>query len=499
MRGKLVRFSYFARWRLNRFSVTRSETPPKPFWLLRLWNKTAAPFWMARLRRQLRHNYRDSVALQMHLVSNAIYRIEARGLENFTYRPSTIIACGHKRDMDVPIIIPLLYIFKKPSRRPDLKLMYLAARDDVFERGFLTLYFPWLDFLRPLIARSRLNRFFKMLQACPVKLPDEQTVNQLLHETWRLEGNLPLDEALGNEWQERLLGQVARPGQTIKDLIYQAPLKALGQYATPRMFKEPLAGRIRQRHYATTVQQLHFITRILERGGTLIVLPEGRVTPDGRFCKMRAAVIRLVLQTRVETRLLPINLTYDFMDTAKPNVTVLCGPEIDNLKHHSKNELAEIIRRKVAGLTCVTFSGLVSQSLIEAARVGTTRLDHRQLSDQVWNEGQALRARGLPLDRQLDDRPTFQARFERFIEYAYKQGGIFRPDLDHQTLQLDLEGLNRQECSKHTDNPVRYCYNELSELLETRQLPVAAPIEPAANVVSEFALASKRQARLTAG
>ena len=34
-------------------------------------------------------------------------------------------------------------------------------------------------------------------------------------------------------------------------------------------------------------------------------------------------------------------------------------------------------------------------------------------------------------------------------------------------IRLDRPALLRVECTKHTENPVRYCYNELTELLET--------------------------------
>ncbi len=493
MRGTTVRSSFFAR----RIRPATNQTTPVPVvrkaWPLRLWHKTAAPFWVARLRRHLRQLYRDTVAWRMFITSRAFYRVEIRGLENYSYTPSTIIACGHKRDMDLPIVIPRLFNRKgstnHPASRNAFKLMYVAARDDVFEAGFLMIYFPMLDFLRPVLGRISIERLFKRIQACPVKLPDEQTVNQLLHETKRLEGNLPVEKALDLEWQTRLLGKKAhRSGLTLNDVIYSAPLKVLSQYATPRMFREPLASRIRHRHYNTTVQQLHYITRILEKGGTLLVLPEGRVTPDGRFCKMRAAVTRLVLQTRVESKLLPVNLTYDFLDTIRPSVTMLVGPEIANLKTLTKNELTELIRHRVASLTCVTFSGLVSRELIRAVQAGEISLDIEQLRAEIWQEVQRLTRLGLPLDRQLTSRRSFDQRFERFLVYGRSQKEFLYPAATGSpNLYLNRELLLRQDCQKHTDNPVRYCYNELTELLENYQA-IPSGLTATESNISDFAL-----------
>ncbi|MDB5081010.1 MAG: hypothetical protein JWP00_2934 [Chloroflexi bacterium] len=487
MRGKIVRFSYLTR-RRQAVDVENFKPESKSkLWISRLLDKTAAPFWLARMRRNAHHYHRDGVALTMQLTSQMVYRIEVRGIENFSRVPSTIIACGHKRDSDIPIIIPRLYFFQKPqSRRKDLRLLYVAARDDVLERGFLMIYFPLLDFLRPLISRMSISHWFQSLQACPVKLPDEQTVNQLLNETLRLEGNLPAEESLDETWRNRLLGNAAhQPGLTLKDVILRAPLKDLAQYATPRMFREPLANRIRQRHHGTMHAQLRYLIRVLEKGGSLMVLPEGRVTPDGRFCKMRAAVIRLIQQTRVETRLMPVNLTYDFMDTERANVTLIIGPEVVNLKHHTKSALADIIREKVAGLVCVSLSGLVSRALVETVSQGATQIKLSRFKEEIWAEAQRLRRLGLALDRQLATRQEFEERFERFMDYAWQTGGFFQvgpmfaadSSDGHDWIRLNRTALLREECTRHTDNPVRYCYNELTELLETWDA-LPRPVDP---------------------
>lgn len=473
MRGRIVRFAYLARRRQRAQPLKPESNLPRKPWIFRLLDKTAAPFWFARVKRRMRHIYRNWVVFRFYAGSRMTYRIDVRGLENFNYDPSTIIACGHKRDMDIPAVISTFFIFcKAGSRLKHLRQFYVATRDDVFEDGFLTVYFPVFNRLRPLIARLSVKRIFDLLQACPVKLPDEQTVNQLLNETRRIEGDLPLEEALDMEWQKRFLGDEAgKPGLTIKDVILRAPLPALAEYATPRMFREPLATRIRQRHAATMVQQLRYITRILEKGGTLFVLPQGQVTPDGRFSKMRAAVTRLVLQTRVETKLLPVNITYDYMDTARPSATLLIGPEVAGLKHHNKTELAEIIREKVASLSCVTVSGLASRWLVGAANQDQPQVNLRRMRQEIWEEARRLGQLGLPLDCQLATRPEFDRRFDRFLKYIRLNGGVFATAEERQAASaewanLDLAALRREECRNHNDNPVRYCYNELTELME---------------------------------
>jgi len=463
-------------------------------------------FWLAQFRRWLRHLWREIVASSMFILTKKLYEVEVRGLEHFKYDPFTIVACSHKRDGDIPLVLPRLYFFLRPNRRKGLRMMYVVTRDDVHESGFLTLYFPTLDrWLRPFIARFRVTRLFKQLQTCPVKLPDEHTVNQLLHETKRLEGNLRLSEVLTPEWLVRLMGEehAANPRLRLKDAIFKAPLNVLSQYATPRIFKEPLATRIMKRHHQTVVSQLYQISRVLDKGGVIFIAPEGRVTPDGRFGKMRAALTRVVSQTRADVKMTPVNVTYDFMDTLRPRAIINIGPEVLSLKLYSKNELAEVVRRSIAGLTCVTMSGLAGHWLIEAANRGQEGVSYHQLMNDLWSQAQKFKAQGLPLDQRLENRQDFEERLARLMAYAVEKGKIFRnslAELQHLNpntwFQLDHSALLQPSCQNHEDHPARYSHNELMSLIEAHNL---VEEEPKSGSVLYDLAKERKQRRLTAG
>src|SRR3954463_12784825 len=111
MREKIVGFSYLARRRQANGAANYQSNAKSKNALVRLWDKTAAPFWLARMRKEAHHYYRDTVVLRMKWGSDLVYRVEVRGSENFTHTPSTVIALGHKRDTDIPVVIPLLYHF----------------------------------------------------------------------------------------------------------------------------------------------------------------------------------------------------------------------------------------------------------------------------------------------------------------------------------------------------------------------------------------------------
>lgn len=508
--GKMIKFrvtrQFRHRYQNNSDSPAVAKSPKSP--------RIPVFIWLLRLRRDLRHWYRNWIAWVMHVTTHTVFKeVEVNGKENFSYQPSTVIVCAHKRDLDIPVVVPSLYYHQRPGHLKDLKNLYFPARDDLYERGFLTVYFPWLNALRFLIKRISVAGNFRAVQACPVKLPDEQTVNQLLNETLRLEGNLRLQEALTPEWSDRLMGELpSNSPLCLTDAIQLAPLTALAQYATPRMFAEPLASKIRERHHCTIMTQLRHLTRILDKGGSLFIAPEGRVTPDGRFGKMRAAFTRIVQQAYVDVRMLPINLTYDFMDTERAKVIVNIGPEVPSLKKFSKVELGQLVKQEIGKLGTVTMSGLASKRLIEACEAGSERIRYCQLRDDVWQELEQLREAGLFYDRRLENRQSFEERLLRFVDYGFGKGQLFLDNVAQPNptaaadsasdfnpaydrwLHLNREAMLRLECHKPEDNPARYSYNELLSLLEAWNL--LEPKQEPAQLVFKLGV---EQERLTAG
>ena len=570
-------------------------------------------FWVARIRRGLRHIFRDSIAVLMLLVSRRVFRINVRGHENWTYQPGTIIAFSHRHDLDIPIITPILFLL--PRRFAEMHRLYAATRDDLFETGFLCLYFARLDWFRPAIAKLCIDGLFYACQAGPVKLPDEQTVNQLLQEFRRTEADFPLDVALTDEWLARLVGQgytthartmadtwppfvpprpqrirrsrlpsldrpplaepdhimaflnpnpaeaaeaslerglaavkkdmeqrgtakgrgpderaivgvvaertvqviiqivwpmlrkvglplrvllwlarATRPNPNkrlvISDAILRAPLPVLAEYATPRMFREPLASRMRERHHNLLHRQLGFLTRVLDKNGYLMIAPEGRVTPDGRFGKMRAALTRVVQQAKNDPVMLPINLTYDFIDSARPHVFVSIGTEITGLKAAAriKNDLADIVRYELAGRATITLSQLASAYIVAAAGEGRDSVPVSDILTFVRETAMALQAYGLVADARLNDAAMLERRLRGFISFgASNKADLFQIELGGQitdvktiaALKPVLSGLSvrlnharllRIECRNWNDNPTRYCLNELASLLAAHNI-----------------------------
>jgi hypothetical protein len=236
------------------------------------------------------------------------------------------------------------------------------------------------------------------------------------------------------------------------------------------------------------------MTRILERGGSIFIFPEGKVTPNGRFGKIRAALTRVVQGARTEVRMLPANVTYDYMDSVRrPKAIMVIGNEITNIKSFPKNELADLVGKEIAGLAVLTMSGLASRYLLEAVENGKGKVHYAIMRDELWNQLCELKATGLEVDMRLETRAGFEKRLQSYIHYCKSKGGIFLSEVTRQEskaqvrdsdwLALDVLALNRKECHKPGDHPVLYCANELMSLLEARGL-VEEQVAETDNVIS---------------
>jgi Acyltransferase len=480
--SRIVNFSRYARKSLSKPLTFAREKPRKPVSII-----------VGRIRRRLRRTVKELTGNGMILTTKALFRVELVGQKNYDFTPGTVMACTHKSSADIPVVIPRLCLWKIPNRRKEFHTIYEMTREDLFEDGFLIGFFPHLNKYRRLLSKINMGGYFDWLQARPIKTPDEQTISQLLHEIKRLHGNLPAVTVLAQSWRKRIfeVAEADNPALTLSDAIMQAGLDLLMEFATPEMFNEPFAAEMRKRHRETLIKQMREFTRLLEKGETFFIHPEGEITLSGSYGKTKAALMRIVQNCRADITLLPVCVTYDFMDTLRPKAIAHIGQQIRQVNQLSKTELADLLDAKLPALGSITMSGLASQVLINLAETGQGLVRRFQLRDLIWEEVNKLRHKTIHLDSQIYYRQTFEDRFNRFLTYCLNRPDVFASSLDtpseplhygDEWLSLNLSSILREDCNGQNDHPVRYCYNELGSVLAAHNL-APEPAKPLLKVI----------------
>ena len=165
----------------------------------------------------------DLLALSFYALLHVLYDIRIIGLDNYTASPSTVIAINHKRDLDFPMITPILHVrktFFHPRLRP-----CLVARDDMFESGYFTSHSSsTLPFGR-LLHHWNPAPILRPLPAYPISHLVRKPLRALLYDVINIEGNMQLRNVIKAEQLQRFARMLDLPADSdlsslsIRDLL----------------------------------------------------------------------------------------------------------------------------------------------------------------------------------------------------------------------------------------------------------------------------------------
>lgn len=356
-----------------------------------------------------------------------LYQIEVRGLEHFSRVPSTLVVSNHRRDSDGPIIASVL-LQRRNLRIHGVRSCFVA-REDLFRRGFLSEYLDrWPSPLRAALSTLNLGPFLTFMQAFPMRRVPERSLREVLEEVLRVTGNVPLDEVLKPSWVEqfqRLSNAEGRPLHVQEVLAWRYRRLLFGRYGlaklTRRCFRELLPYE-----RGVIESQLQYFTRLLERGVTLVLEPEGVVSVDGRFARLRAALHALVNRPGTTPRVLPMGVTYDCMTDGRQRIFVNIGPEISNLRGMSRRETDERVAGAIRAQLTVTCSQLASQFLFTARGGGECVVTDSELDAYVHQEANRYARQGCHVDQRLLTASQRRRRLKGYIASCVRQGILLR-------------------------------------------------------------------------
>jgi len=353
------------------------------------------------------------------------YDVKTRGVENYTRSPSTLVVYNHRRDADTPIIANVLFGRQGPfSRAPRPTFV---AREDLFRPHFLANYLEsWPSPIRALLSPLGLRPFLWALQAYPMRRIRERTLGEVLEDVLQLFGDLPLHDVLKPDWVERFAELTSGdPSQlTVRQALGSRfrPLLRQGYGLTKLARSRFRAMKPHEREVIDSHLQL--FVRLLERGETLQLAPEGAVSRDGGFARIRAGLHVLVNRPRTLVRVLPVGITYDFMTCGRSTVFVNVGQEMLNLRGLRPGEASAQVARAIWAQSTITASQLASQLLASVRSRGGHMITESELLQHVADEAERWSEAGLYVDPRLLVRKEREKRMSEYIEHCVRSGEL---------------------------------------------------------------------------
>ena len=349
----------------------------------------------------------DAVAAGMWAYARAAFRVVVLGPPRLELAPGTLLVATHRRETDVPVACPPIYVRARLWRgRTARERLSFAARDDLFLRGFFAGFPPRLDpRARRLLDPAEIGRWLPLVHVHPLRSATSARLGEALAER----AGEPLADVLGP-------AEAARFAARAETLGLPRPLRVSdvrgGEYAdllwrrvTPGDAAVP-PGFWARRAVAAAAD-FRSLVGLLRAGGRLLVFPEGRPSPDGEVGPVQRGLGALVRRGR-PSALLPIGIAYDPLVRGRTRVLVHLGdgeppPAVD-----IEAATTALLRRSIP----LTAGQLVAaaadpDAAVEAARAEGRAIDPRLLRAdrdaalaEAWHVAEARRSALPYLDRE---------------------------------------------------------------------------------------------------
>jgi hypothetical protein len=343
----------------------------------------------------------------MWTYSNAAFRVAVLGPQRFRLEPRTLIVSTHRRETDVPVIAPILYFGARLWRHRDERMSF-AARDDMFLPGFFAGFPPNLSpRMRRLLFPIGVGRFLPRVQVHPISSASIARAGELV----RSSPHSPLEElvpvALADEFRSRSAAHGLSLPQRSGDVLR-------GEYADllwlPVTREEvPDLDGFWGARAATAAADFRRLVELVRVGGSLLVFPEGRPSPDGEIGPLRRGLAALVRRARPRW-FLPVAPAYDPLRRGRTRVVVPVGPRVEPPAEDVEAATLALLR----GATPLTCGQYVANELLSGRDPDAEGLE-RAVDD--------ARSEQRPVDPELLDSTQLRMRLVEAIAAAERRPG----------------------------------------------------------------------------
>ncbi len=303
------------------------------------------------------------IEIMFALVLGWLFRVEDDVPQAYESARGCLLVSNHQRDSDAPILGRLM--FRRRGLHLRGPLPFFAMREDLYQReGLANLLSAGPPALVHLLSWIPLRWLFVNVRTYPMRRLREFTWHDTLRELKRagLGGADPGDvfNARGRRELRQYLDALPKRVDAINP--WKLRRMRVAHWGLRRLQLGTLR-RIAPGFRETVTQQLHFFAHQLDAGHNVYFAPEGHISMDGRFGRIRAGTWRLGRMTAQPLRLLPFAISYDPLGPGRTRVVVFHGDSLDDMDFGDTRAFAQRLRCELMTHCAVTPSHLLAHFL----------------------------------------------------------------------------------------------------------------------------------------
>lgn len=319
------------------------------------------------------------------LVVTALYRLRLIYPPDYQLVPGMLVVSNHRRDADVPLLASALC--QRKGLRLRWPLPFWASREDLFHRGFLREYLhTWPRPLRIAVGWIPLARLLYAMRVEPLRRVREFTLAEAFADLAATDDGM---HCLNRRGRQELSASDAALGAAANSPMHRVwGLRRLHGSA-----RATLAPGFR----ATIDAQLARFADLLDAGRIVYFAPEGTVSQDGRFGRLRAGTWLLVQRTTAQPPILPVALSYDALQAGRLRAIIHVGTPMTAYCAHDRRRFDGMLEKQIRRLYPLNASHLASRYLV----AGPATFTRAELACWFAHAREWLAAAGCMLDPHL--------------------------------------------------------------------------------------------------
>ncbi len=421
---------------------------------------------MSQIRKCLHSILLYAVGSVLWLCGRIRFKVYVSGMGNPPEGPEVIDTNNHQRNWDIVLLAPTYYFFWRKWKY--IGRLSWAGRDDLFVSGYFSTRFRRLFApIRYLLFHLNIGPILRYFNAKPIRQIGFRNLRNLFNDAMRSSGNIAIENLLAEGWESkfpmiyRLYCRYKSRGSslTIRDCFKYRLWKDLEKDAFYSDISAEFRDKIKMANISGIKESLDEFANMIKSNHMLYFSVEGELSKDGYFKTFKAGISRIIEKCNA-VKLIPINITYDYMKKGRHPVFMRFGEECGIDSHIGNKKLKVLINELVMRLQTGTMTSFVSLAVYRSWKQGMTSISTADLSKSVAEALELYRREGYAIDESLLSEKVFNRRLNDAIEWG-KSKKIWKVHKSFLILDTDVIADKERTGPWPNINFVSYAINQI--------------------------------------